>query len=282
MLKRTITGAGLIAVVVGFFALRNVDVRLFNILIFLFATIGTWEVVNAVKNHAFNLTDNQGNNKKLSFLDIICCVIIGVCTLSYVWVYTFFGAIWSLLTLACGCVLVALIKAFSHSNYFKQTGLLVLALLYPNLLLLSMLYLNMSQISSFALVLIFVASSLADTCAYLVGSLIGGPKLCPKISPKKTVSGAIGGLLGGIIGGVALYFIFKPQVSVAAAYVIFGLVGLVAALFTEIGDLFESYIKRKVGIKDMGKLLPGHGGIMDRIDGILFSSVVIAVAFILV
>ena len=136
-----------------------------------------------------------------------------------------------------------------------------------------------------ALLLAFVTSPLCDTMAYLVGSLIGGKKLCPKISPKKTWSGAIGGLFGGIIGGILVYLIFRPEIIVAKPIVIaliFAGIGLVSALLTEIGDLFESFIKRRLGFKDSGSILPGHGGVLDRIDGMLFTSVFVCIIFLIV
>jgi phosphatidate cytidylyltransferase len=120
--------------------------------------------------------------------------------------------------------------------------------------------------------------------AYFVGSTVKGPKLCPNISPNKTISGAIGGLVGGIIGAVLVCLIvhspseyfFTEKWQEVIAYAIIGLFG---AILTELGDLVESLMKRKLGIKDMGRILPGHGGIMDRIDGLLFAAPLTAFVF---
>ncbi len=137
-----------------------------------------------------------------------------------------------------------------------------------------------------ALMLIFVVSPFADMFAFFVGSAVKGRKLSPEISPNKTVSGAIGGIFGGTLGGVIAYFI--PQIfGYVPAYfgvkalniVFFAAMGAVCALLTEFGDLVESAIKRRLGVKDMGKLLPGHGGMMDRIDGFLFACPVVVVVF---
>ena len=100
--------------------------------------------------------------------------------------------------------------------------------------------------------------------------LIGGPKLCPKISPKKTWAGAIGGTVGGIVGAILVYFIFTPTVNFFSPVLLFGLIGLVCSIVNIFGDLFESLLKRRVDIKDFGKIMPGHGGVLDRFDSVLF------------
>ena len=128
----------------------------------------------------------------------------------------------------------------------------------------------------------FVISPLSDTFAYFVGSLIGGKKLCPKISPKKTWSGAIGGTLGGALGGLLVYLVFKPSVAVSVPVLLFIITGVVASVINIFGDLTESYLKRKCGVKDSGKILPGHGGILDRIDGTSFVLPFIYLVFLLV
>ena len=141
------------------------------------------------------------------------------------------------------------------------------------------------------MLLIFVISPCADTFAYLVGMIYNkirkgkAKKMCPRLSPKKTWAGAIGGVVGGIVGAVVVYFIVDKSAIAETAkmspVIAFILAGIFGSVLTEIGDLFESYIKRKVGIKDMGKILPGHGGVMDRIDGMNFAAVFIFLIFLL-
>ena len=132
-----------------------------------------------------------------------------------------------------------------------------------------------------ALLLPFVTSALSDTFAYFTGSLIGGKKLCPKLSPKKTWAGAIGGAFGGIVGALLVFFIFRNRIIVnfPIPVLLFIFIGIVASVLTIIGDLFESSIKRKVGIKDMGNILPGHGGVLDRIDSTMFVSLFVCIVF---
>ena len=158
----------------------------------------------------------------------------------------------------------------------------LLPFIYPALFLLTMLLANdMLDYGFIALLLAFVISPLSDTFAYLVGSSVGGSKLCPKLSPKKTWSGAIGGLIGGAVGSIIVYFIFRPEINFFSPVLLFILIGLVASVVNIIGDLFESYIKRKAGVKDSGKIIPGHGGILDRIDGTMFTMVFIYIVFLL-
>jgi phosphatidate cytidylyltransferase len=104
---------------------------------------------------------------------------------------------------------------------------------------------------------------LTDIGAYFVGRTLKGPKLAPTISPNKTWSGAIGGLVIGTTAGLA----WLMAIDVQPTFTIFG-VSLLVAVLTEIGDLFESGLKRKFQVKDSGGLIPGHGGVMDRFDGL--------------
>lgn len=128
---------------------------------------------------------------------------------------------------------------------------------------------NVDGTGRYFIILPFVMAFLSDTGAYLVGRKLGKHKLAPAISPKKTVEGAIGGLIGAVVGmliyGAVLQFCFGFTVNYGYA-VIYGLLGSVGGMF---GDLCFSVIKRQVGLKDYGKLFPGHGGILDRFDSMM-------------
>lgn len=111
-----------------------------------------------------------------------------------------------------------------------------------------------------------------DTGAYFVGRAIGRHKLYPLVSPKKTIEGAIGGLAASVGVAALIAALWLPQLSVPHAVVI----GLLGGMAAQIGDLAESLVKRACGVKDSGRLLPGHGGMLDRVDGVIFAFPVVA------
>lgn len=113
----------------------------------------------------------------------------------------------------------------------------------------------------------------ADIAAYVFGSLIGGPRLWPRFSPNKTWSGFVGGLFAGTVAGAAIAgWLDMGHLTIFWG----GLLGLAGALATMGGDLWESALKRRFGVKDAGNLIPGHGGLLDRVDGLMFAIVVVA------
>jgi phosphatidate cytidylyltransferase len=121
---------------------------------------------------------------------------------------------------------------------------------------------------SWVLLSMFVAW-LSDTFAYFGGKFFGKRKLYPKLSPKKTVEGAASGILGSVLGAAAVsMFLLGDQLPLAHAIAL----GVVGGALGQAGDLFESLLKRSVGVKDSGQLLPGHGGILDRVDALMFTS----------
>ena len=118
--------------------------------------------------------------------------------------------------------------------------------------------------------LIFLCSWGCDTCAYCVGMLIGKHKMAPVLSPKKSVEGAVGGVAGAVLLGILFAAATKgPLLEYTVERCVVG------ALISMVGDLAASAVKRNMGIKDYGKLIPGHGGILDRFDSVIFTAPVI-------
>jgi phosphatidate cytidylyltransferase len=119
-----------------------------------------------------------------------------------------------------------------------------------------------------ALLFLFATVWITDIFAYLCGRAIGGPLLWPRISPKKTWSGALGGLVGGVVAGVGVAY-----ASGVGRLGIVGVMGLLLSVLAQAGDLGESAVKRRFGAKDASHLIPGHGGLMDRLDGFLVAAI---------
>jgi phosphatidate cytidylyltransferase len=128
-----------------------------------------------------------------------------------------------------------------------------------------------AQYGFVAIVLLFAVAWTTDVLGYFVGRFVGGPKLWVRVSPKKTWSGAVGGLAGAIIAALALAHYANLANSLAVAAL-----ALILSIASQAGDLFESAFKRRFGVKDAGHVIPGHGGIMDRLDGFLAAAVVAA------
>lgn len=290
MLKRIITGTGIFAVLIGMFASRifwtteittleggdlTAGVVLFDAALALMAIVGTFEVVRAM-------------DVKMLFIEKIIALIFPIIVFP---IATFCGATYAFIVIAIYDMLTVALSVFAFKNAtLESVGLTMLSVFYPTGLILPLVAVNLMSFE--ALLLVFAVSPLCDTMAYFVGSALRGKKLCPDISPNKTISGAIGGIAGGAIGGVAVYFfsnwLYSAGVLAGEAFtvgalwadvIIFIVAGALFAALTELGDLAESVIKRKLGIKDMGKLFPGHGGMMDRVDGLSFVSPVAALIF---
>lgn len=124
-------------------------------------------------------------------------------------------------------------------------------------------------------VLTFVIAFSGDIFAYFIGSFFGKRKLCPAVSPKKTVEGSVAGLVGGALTCVAAFYLCElggMQMPGLGSVVLLALIGGVAG---QVGDLTASLVKRHCGIKDFGSVFPGHGGIMDRMDSVLFTLIVV-------
>ena len=134
------------------------------------------------------------------------------------------------------------------------------------------------EIGLYKLILVFIVSWVCDAMAYVVGSLFGKHKLIPEISPKKTVEGAIGGVVSAIAAYMLYGLILDLAIpSIKVNYIVLAVFGLVLAVVSQLGDLIASLIKRECGIKDYGRIFPGHGGVMDRFDSILSIATVLMI-----
>jgi len=122
-----------------------------------------------------------------------------------------------------------------------------------------------------AILFLFAIVWATDILGYFIGRAIGGAKLAPHVSPKKTWSGACGGTLGALAAGVAIVYIAGNAAPVPAACI-----ALVLSIVSQAGDLFESAVKRRFGVKDASHVIPGHGGLMDRLDGFIAAASVAA------
>jgi phosphatidate cytidylyltransferase len=119
-------------------------------------------------------------------------------------------------------------------------------------------------------VLPLVVTWVCDTCAMAAGTLIGGPKLAPVLSPRKTWAGAVGGLVGGLIAALVYGPLVLDRVALRLGVWQLAAVGFVVALAAQVGDVAESLFKREAGVKDSSSLIPGHGGVLDRLDSLYF------------
>lgn len=292
MLKRIVTAIAILAVLFGcVFGLRSIYFQLADILTVL-VFLGVFEMYQAFK--------------RAGYRPIPSALILG-CVAAFPLTY-FFMADGVMLTLAVTVVAALVVftlkhnlgeakpqteeeggepadsvkKGYSLNDMFAT----VFIGIYPLSLFMLFLPVNHSEAGLLGIMLVIAVPVMTDTMAYFTGMALGKRKLCPQISPKKTVAGAVGGVIGGIIGALIVFFLFDFSSAMSVfpnagsmelipgnLYGSLGLyiaLGIVGGVLSELGDLAASWIKRKAGIKDFGKIFPGHGGIMDRLDSILF------------
>ncbi len=163
-------------------------------------------------------------------------------------------------------VLVASLSEKNPQHGIQRVGATLLGVMYVGFLVPHLALLRQMPDGIGWIFFVFLVAMLGDTAGYAVGRTWGKIKLIPHISPGKTVEGSLGSVLGNLSGALCAWLWFFPQRSSLE----FVCLGLVAGVLAQVGDLCESAIKRAFGAKDSGRLLPGHGGILDRLDSLLF------------
>ena len=167
-------------------------------------------------------------------------------------------------------ILILFVYVFGYPKYHAEQVMAAFFGVVYVAVMLSFIYLTRSlPDGKFLVWLIFLCSWGCDTCAYCVGMLIGKHKMAPVLSPKKSIEGAVGGVAGAALLGVI--YAAATQGKMAE----YALICAVGALISMVGDLAASAIKRNQNIKDYGKLIPGHGGILDRFDSVIITAPVI-------
>ncbi|HHG74989.1 MAG TPA: phosphatidate cytidylyltransferase [Persephonella sp.] len=246
LLVRTVTGIILAAAAV--LSVMYFPVWLFKITIALITGIGTWEIFHLLSKRF------EGINPLFFgisgfFLSVTFLFLQPVLTVFLIFLIGFYTAhrVYSLDTLT------ASVFGLSYGVFFISS----LALLHEQ--------------NKYLVFVLFATVWAGDTMAYFTGKAIGKHKLAPRLSPKKTWEGAFGSVIGSVLaGGLTAYFFNIPEAVIPV---------LASSVLMQIGDLFESFLKRQVGEKDSSHLIPGHGGILDRIDALIFASAVFVIFF---
>ena len=289
MLKRTVTAVCLIALLIGLFAL-SYFVDHGNIFLDLFIWI---LLVGAVREMYFCM---QEAGFKLFRVPLAIFLVTSYPVMYLMEHFTGQGFLGLVICFAAGVFAALVVFTFAdpERNHAKDLFATVFVMAYPGFII-SLAWMLVQRYSAvYAIPFAIFLPVGADTFAYWFGSMIGGKKLCPTISPKKTVAGFVGGLFGGMLVSVIMFLLFEQfALFPRAGYVpftdaawksalIYLAIGLVGSLAGQLGDLAASRLKRALGIKDFGKIFPGHGGIMDRFDSIMAGIIVLLVSFTII
>lgn len=232
---------------------------------------------------AYELLYNAKYARNLFLMVLASAMGVGVCIWSFFDLPASFGKVLFLLFFVA-LFDKMLIDAGKEKNSLKlrTVGIVLIAGALIPYLLSAIVRLRCLENGAFYVLVPFILSMVPDSGAYFVGRAMGKHKLAPVISPNKTVEGAVGGLITGalamVLYGLILQLIFKFEVNYFFA-VIYGILGAVISIF---GDLTFSAMKRQVGIKDFGNLLPGHGGVLDRFDSTAFVAPLVEVLLLLI
>lgn len=246
-------GALMIAPFIAFIFLGGLPLEIFTLVL---STLGLYEFYKALREKEF---------KPINFIGYILLFFY------YIMGHNF-EALMYMLILATFILLM--IPVINLKYTFIDVALTLFGFIYVGIFFSFIYLVNNKTDGNFYVWIIFIGSWMTDTTAYYSGRMFGKTKLCPEVSPKKTIEGSLGGLLGATLF-CGLYGIFVKSYIPDVALYHFFIIGAICGVFSQFGDLVASSVKRYVGIKDYSKLIPGHGGILDRFDSILFSGVVV-------
>ena len=296
MLKRTITGFFILVAVIGFLILKQFSDLIFDALILIIMYCSLYETIKVYK------LSNKEIDYSLYLIPAILCVIFNLETNTFkaVGYVLALSVLFVMFLLTSEIVLYAVRRkknenetdpAVLNQKLFDRTKNTMQIYAYPTIVLSFMFALNHLgfEISYIGLIFAFATSMLTDTFAYLFGRTFGKRKFIPEVSPNKTIAGLIGGFVGGIVSAVLCllaFSYFEPFASFVAEkkdlfILVFAILGIIGALADQLGDLVASAQKRKVGVKDYAQAFPGHGGFMDRVDGLMFTMFVTFISFAL-
>lgn len=253
MLKRTLVAVPFVAVVLLCLYMGGWVLRALVILV---ASVSLWEFYNALGHMGYK--PFRWSAMAVAVLAIPLGELLGA------------KAVLALLALSASVLFS--VRVFSRQYGFVDIALSATAFVYPLLpfgLAAVMLH-GEGYTGSFLLLAACAYAVLTDTFAYLVGSFWGKHKMCVTISPKKTWEGAAGGVLGALASGAALYAL-QALADISLHWYDYLVMGLLCGVTAQVGDLFASTIKREAALKDFGNCFPGHGGMMDRLDSVLFT-----------
>lgn len=267
MLKRTITALVAFAVFLPILIFSSAQYYIFEFAMAIISVVAVYEIVGCT-----------GIKKNLAVS--IPLILLGLAPIA-VRRITDTGLLVKVIFASIAVVAIWLyaVATFSKGKIsFSDLGAAFMATLYTVSGLTSIVFLRDLEHGQYIYLLAFLGAWATDIFAYFSGVLFGKHKLIPEVSPKKTVEGAVGGTICSaactVIYGVVVNKVFKaPSPDV----LVFALAGLAMAVVSQIGDLTMSQLKRKYGIKDFGKIFPGHGGVLDRFDSVLAVSLILAV-----
>lgn len=280
ILIRTATGLGLLAILLGFIFLTEISQYFFDAFALALTAICTIEMIKAVKKGGYNPS-------------IIPLCIAFALFYPLMALFNIFGlsvALGYFTALGVSFLLIFCFYIFDSKVTVKDFLATLFILFYPIAMLNLMFMLNFNY-GMIPLMIAAAAAMMSDTWAFYFGSLIKGPKIFPKISPKKTYAGCIFGLFGGSFGSLIVYlmfelanlpvndlFRFSDKFGLAGTLTAYAVLGFAIAIISEIGDLAASRIKREFDLKDYGTTFGSHGGVIDRLDSIIFAILLMSVA----